>query len=268
MPSPAGPTPPERRLALIASLVLLTLLSWAYVVHLARAPDMSGMAGMPMDMAMGMPMDMPMPPPPPPAAAFAGLFAMWVAMMAGMMLPAVLPTVLLYATMARQRRESGRAPLSVPAFVGGYLAVWIGFSAAAALVQTRLNTALLDLAAASRPAAIAAGLLLIVTGLYQWSALKASCLSHCRSPIAHLSAHWREGTAGAFRMGLGHGGLCLACCWLLMALLFVGGVMHPLWVGGLALLVLLEKLVPRGDLVGRVAGVGFAVWGVVVVLRR
>lgn len=257
MPSPAGTTRPEHRLTVSATLALLTILSWAWVVGVARAPGMS--APMPMDMPG---MDTPM----APTATLLSLFLMWVTMMAGMMLPAVLPTVLLFMSLARQRQRTNRAPLSVPAFVSGYLAVWIGFSALAALLQTRLSVALLDLAPGSRPMSLAAGALLLLTGAYQWTAFKASCLSHCRSPLAHFTAHWREGTRGALRMGLEHGTLCLACCWLLMGLLFVGGVMNPLWVGGLALLVLLEKVVPRGDIVGRIAGAGLAVWGVVLMV--
>lgn len=259
MPSRTGRTLPEERVTVIAALALATILAWAYVVHLARAPGMA--AAMPMDM----PMDMPMPATETGVATLLGLFAMWVAMMVGMMLPAVLPTILLFLAMSRQRQQVGRGGLPVPAFVGGYLAVWIGFSAVAALLQTRLGGALLDLAPGSRPLRLAAGSLLLLAGAYQWSAFKASCLSHCRSPIGHFSAHWREGTIGAFRMGLDHGLLCLACCWLLMGLLFVGGVMHPLWVGGLALLVLLEKVLPHGDLVGRIVGAGLAGWGVVVI---
>jgi predicted metal-binding membrane protein len=239
--------------------MLLSLLAWGYVVRVAGAPAMSD----------GMARDMPMPMPAAgfSAETFLNLLAMWVAMMAGMMLPAVLPSVLLYASMARQRRETARAPLSVPAFVAGYFAVWVGFSGLAALVQIRLNVALLDLTPTTRPAAIAAGIVLIVTGVYQWTRIKAACLSHCRSPLGHFTAQWREGATGALRMGMAHGALCLACCWLLMALLFVGGVMNPLWVGGLALLVLVEKLVPRGDLVGRLVGVGLVVWGVVLAVR-
>ena len=196
-----------------------------------------------------------------------GLFGMWAAMMVGMMLPSVLPNVLLFSSVARRRRESRQSALSVPAFVGGYLVIWLGFSLLAAVVQTRLRIALLPLAHASRPAAIAAGLVLLLTGIYQWTRFKLACLSHCRSPVAHFSGHWREGRLGAFRMGAEHGRLCLGCCWLLMGLLFVGGVMNPWWVGGLALLVLLEKVVPRGDLLGRVAGAGLAVWGVLLLVR-
>lgn len=263
MPSPTGPTPPEGRLALIASIAILTILAWGYVVHVAQAPGMSTPATGPMAM-----MDMAPAGSGAATAATLGLFAMWAAMMVGMMLPAVLPNVLLFSAMARQRREHGRAPLSVSGFVGGYLLVWIGFSLLAALLQTRLHDALLPLTSQSRSAAIAAGLLLFVTGLYQWTRFKVACLAHCRSPLGHFTAHWQEGPGGALRMGMGHGLLCLGCCWLLMGLLFVGGVMNAWWIGGLGLLVLLEKLVPRGDLLGRVAGAGLAVWGLLLIVSR
>jgi predicted metal-binding membrane protein len=258
MPSPAGPTRAERQPALVALILLVVLLAWAYVIHVARSPLM------PMAMPMDMPMDMPMPASAP--ARFGALLAMWIAMMAGMMLPAALPTILLFAAMDRQRRREGRPPLSVAAFVGGYLAVWTGFSALAALIQTRLGDALLDLAPGSRGAALAAGGLLLLAGIYQWSRLKTSCLSHCRSPLGHFSAHWREGRNGALLMGIQHGAVCVGCCWLLMALLFVGGVMNPLWVGGLSVVVLVEKVLPRGDLIGRALGAGLAVWGVVLIV--
>jgi len=260
MPSPTGQTEPERRLSVIVSLAVLTILAWVYVVHVAQAPGMSkDLMDMPgMDMAgMVMPME----------PTLLALFAMWVAMMMGMMLPSVLPNVLLFYAISRQRRGSGRAPVSVTAFVGGYLVAWIGFSLLAALVQTRLRLGLLPLASQSRPAAIAAGLVLLLTGIYQWTRFKVACLSHCRSPVAHFSAHWREGTRGALLMGLGHGLYCLGCCWLLMALLFVGGVMNTYWIAGLALLVLLEKVVPHGDLLGRLAGAGLAAWGLLLIVR-
>lgn len=263
MPSRTGTVPPETRVTVVAALALATILAWAWVVHVANAPGMSG--AMPMDMP-GMDMSA-MEGASPPSATLLSLFGMWVAMMIGMMLPAVLPTVLLFMAMARQRDAQGRAPLSVAGFVGGYLAVWIGFSLVAALLQTRLSVALLERAAGTRAAGIGGGVMLLLAGAYQWSAFKASCLSHCRSPVGHFTAHWREGRYGALRMGLQHGSLCLACCWLLMGLLFVGGVMNPLWVGGLALVVLLEKILPRGDLVGRIVGAGCAVWGVVLLAR-
>jgi len=251
---------------IVASLALVTIIAWGYVVHVAGMP---GMSGTPVDDMTGM-MDMPgmtMAGSEAPAMAnLTELFLMWTAMMVGMMLPSVLPNVLLFSTIARQRRDTGRPPLSVAAFVGGYLTAWTGFSLVAALLQTRLRVALLPMASASRTAAIAAGIILLLTGVYQWTRFKTACLSHCRSPIGHLTAHWREGRFGALRMGLEHGLVCVGCCWLLMGLLFVGGVMNPWWVGGLALLVLLEKVVPRGELLGRVAGLALAGWGVVMIV--
>jgi len=265
MPLSAGTTRPEHRVTVIAALALATILAWAYVIRVAHAPGMGG--AMAMDMP-GMSMDMPgMGGGADTSAPLLSLFLMWTAMMVGMMLPTALPTVLVFQGMSRQRQERGQVPLSVPAFVAGYVLVWTGFSLLAALLQTRLSVALLDLAASSREMSIAAGLLLLLTGAYQWTAYKSSCLSHCRSPLAQFTAHWREGTLGALRMGLSHGIVCLSCCWLLMGLLFVGGVMNPLWVGGLALLVLLERVIPRGEVLGRVAGAGFALWGVLLLVR-
>lgn len=255
-------------MTIVASVTLVTILAWAYVVHVARMPgmsdmpmnDMAGMAGM-----ADMP-DMAMPASSTPTATFLELFLMWTAMMVGMMLPSVLPNILLFSTMARQRKGTDRPQLSTPQFVSGYLLAWVGFSLVAALIQTQLRSALLPSAATSRGAAIAAGALLVLTGIYQWTRFKAACLAHCRSPIGHITAHWREGRFAPLIMGLQHGLVCVGCCWLLMALLFVGGVMNPYWVGGLALLVILEKVVPRGELLGKIAGVALAVWGLLLVL--
>ncbi len=98
------------------------------------------------------------------------------------------------------------------------------------------------------------GALLIAAGAYQMTPLKNVCLKHCRSPVQFISSHWRKGSGGAFRMGLDHGLFCLGCCWAIMGLLFIGGVMNLLWVAAIAVFVLLEKIMPRGVLVGRAAG--------------
>jgi predicted metal-binding membrane protein len=103
--------------------------------------------------------------------------------------------------------------------------------------------------------------LLLAVGLYQWTPWKNACLDHCRAPAGFFAEHWRPGIAGAFRMGIAHGSYCLGCCWLLMGLLFFGGVMNLLWVAGLTLFVLIEKLVPRGDLLARAAGVALLLAG-------
>jgi predicted metal-binding membrane protein len=146
-------------------------------------------------------------------------------------------------------------------FGAGYLAVWTGFSAVAGLSQWLLHrAALLSPAMASATPRLGGGLL-IAAGVYQWLPLKGACLMHCRSPLGFFSHAWREGAAGALLMGLRHGLYCVGCCWLLMALLFMAGVMNLLWVAAIAGFVLVEKVVPGGRLLGKVAGALLVAWG-------
>lgn len=182
------------------------------------------------------------------------ILAMWIAMMIGMMLPSAAPTLLLYARICRSDKSDLAPMRRVYAFAAGYLLAWSGFSALATLLQWALYKAqLLDpmMQSSSR---ILSGALLIAVGLYQWTQFKQSCLAHCRSPAAFISSHWRRGTSGALRMGWSHGLFCLGCCWALMLLLFVGGVMSLAWIGAITALVLLEKLLPAGVLAGHLAG--------------
>ncbi len=148
------------------------------------------------------------------------------------------------------------------AFLGGYLACWLGFSLVAAAVQQLLEASALaspmTMALHSREAGAA---MLIAAGIYQLTPIKDACLGKCRSPGHFLSRHYRPGIAGAVRLGLLHGAYCVGCCWLLMALLFVGGVMNLVWVAALTLLVAAEKLLPKGELLGRAAGLGLVLWG-------
>lgn len=181
------------------------------------------------------------------------LFSMWAAMMVAMMLPSAAPAILLYARVHRHAMAAESAPPTM-AFLAGYLACWFGFSALAAT----LHIALQSDAIRGREAVAT---LLIAAGAYQLSPLKDACLNRCRSPAEFITHHYRPGTAGAFRLGLLHGAYCVGCCWLLMALLFVGGVMNLLWVAGLTLLIAAEKLLPGGQWVARVAGVAFIGWG-------
>jgi predicted metal-binding membrane protein len=151
----------------------------------------------------------------------------------------------------------------VPAglFLLGYVAVWTSFSALAAVAQWALHaTALLSPRMVSTSPVLGGGLL-IAAGVFQWTPLKHACLAHCRSPLSFLSTDWREGWRGAFAMGWKHGAYCTGCCWVLMALLFVAGVMNLWWIAAITLLVLLEKVLPRGLWFGRAAGVSFIVWG-------
>jgi predicted metal-binding membrane protein len=177
------------------------------------------------------------------------VFFMWAAMMVAMMLPSASPMVLLYARVMRGAEAQGhtsRAPAAITAFASGYLAVWILFSLVAVVVQWGLERFGALSAMMSLGPGLLAGGLLIAAGLYQLTPLKAACLAHCRAPASFLAAHWRNGVSGAWRMGLTHGLYCLGCCAVLMALLFVGGVMNLIWIAGLALLVAVEKLAPFG----------------------
>ena len=182
-------------------------------------------------------------------AYWAIAFCMWVVMMVAMMLPSASPMVLLYARVARHAEGKGQltnANGAIAAFAAGYLTVWILFSAAAVGLQYGLEQsgAMSGMMTLREPAL--AGALLIAAGLYQLTPLKESCLTHCRSPARFLAAHWRPGVDGAWRMGLAHGLYCFGCCAALMLLLFVGGVMNLVWIAGLSLIVLAEKLLPQG----------------------
>lgn len=219
----------------LAALAVLALLAWAYLLSGA------GMAGMP---GMGA------------SPRFATNVLMWLVMMVAMMVPAASPTILLYAHVHRHSNGVEPRPPTA-AFLAGYLACWSWFALAAAGLQSWFIPPS-SMALASRHAA--AGLF-VVAGIYQLTPFKYACLSRCRSPARFLSRHYRTGAIGAFRMGMLHGAYCVGCCWLLMALLFVGGVMNLVWIAGLTLLVAAEKLLPGGFWLARIAGIAMIAWG-------
>jgi len=172
----------------------------------------------------------------------------WTVMMAAMMLPSTSPLVLLYA---RQSTAMSSALLTA-----GYVAVWAGVGLAAYGIDMRLPD----------PSNRVVGAVLIAAGLYQLSPLKTACLTRCRNPADFLVTHWRRGRVGALRLGVEHGAYCVGCCWALMGLLIVAGSMSLAWVVAIALVVAGEKLLPAGQLLGRLGGVGLLVAGIVVVL--
>ncbi|MBA3896687.1 MAG: DUF2182 domain-containing protein [Sphingomonadaceae bacterium] len=192
--------------------------------------------------AMAMPAD------PLGAPALIAAFVMWALMMVAMMLPSALPMILTHARLSR-----GAVPAGL--FALCYVAVWTAASLVAALAQQSLvaRGALGPMTLALGDRRIA-GALLIAAGLYQLTPLKRRCLDNCRSPLAFLMRGWRPGIAGTLRLGLSHGLYCLGCCWLLMALLFAGGVMNLAWVALLAGIVLIEKVAPRGVPVAQAVG--------------
>ena len=189
------------------------------------------------------------------------IFLMWWVMMLGMMLPSAAPLLLLFARMMRKEKGAPYVPTGV--FALGYVVMWAAFSAIATGAQWRLEASGLLSGIMVGTSAVLAAALLIAAGVWQLTPLKNACLRHCRSPIGFLSAHWRPGRTGAFRMGLVHGAFCLGCCWFLMALLFYGGVMNLYWIIGLALYILIEKLLPAGVRIGQLTGVALIAWGAV-----
>ena len=201
------------------------------------------------------------------SSSYAGLtFLMWFVMMVGMMLPSVAPTVLLFQRVAR-RAPGGEAFVRTATFLFGYLLVWFGFSAAATFLQMGLiGTGWLD-AMGVLTAPWTRSALLVAVGIYQWLPVKGACLDHCRSPALFLVAAYRPGRTGALRMGLHHGLYCLGCCWALMLLLLIGGVMNLLWVAAITALVFVEKLVAGGDRVRRGFGAAALLAAVVVLFR-
>jgi predicted metal-binding membrane protein len=247
------------RLTMALALAAITMLAWMYL--LSAGATMKSMATeAQMHAAMGM-TDMGV----SSTADWLALFVMWTIMMAGMMLPSAAPVILL--VLAGYRRRGGRhARASAGAFVTGYLVAWTSFSAVAATAQVVLHRAALLSAEMTSRSAVLAGAILIAAGIYQWLPIKKACLSHCQSPLEFLTRHWREGFAGAFTMGLRHGMFCIGCCWAMMALLFVVGVMNVWWIAALAAFVLIEKLAPREFPVGRAAGFILILWGTYEVL--
>jgi predicted metal-binding membrane protein len=191
------------------------------------------------------------------------VFAMWAVMMVAMMVPSATPMLLTFATIARSRRAKGRAFVALWVFLAGYLVLWTAFSLAATLAQWGLHSLALISPMMVGTSPVLGSVLLIVAGIYQWTPFKQACLRHCRTPLQFLLTSWQDGAAGAFLIGLRHGAYCLGCCWLLMAVLFAVGVMNLAWIAAISVFVLLEKTIPRGLWVAKLAGLalmGFGGW--------
>ncbi|MFZ1061385.1 MAG: DUF2182 domain-containing protein [Candidatus Rokuibacteriota bacterium] len=237
------------RAIVAAGLLGVAGLGWLYIVRLGR--EMAVMA----DMAMAMPQMTPW-----DLADFVLTFLMWAVMMVAMMVPSASPMILTFTTINRKRLVDETPLIRTGLFLVGYLLVWAGYSLLAALGQWGLHAAAL-ITPAMAVAPWLGGVLLVAAGVYQFTPLKDVCLSRCQSPFGFILTQWREGAAGALIMGLRHGAFCVGCCWVLMALLFVAGVMNLLWVAAIAAFVLLEKVAPLGRVVSRLAGAILILWG-------
>lgn len=251
------------RAVVAAALAALTVVAWSYTLWLAHDMRMMGeMSGMRMDAAaMGAAMS-------PAASPWTGaefvlMFVMWAVMMVGMMLPSAAPMILIYARVGRQAALQGKPLAATGFFAGGYLLAWAVFSLAATLAQGALQRVALLGTMMESESDVLGGLLLIAAGIFQWTPLKDSCLAHCRAPLAFIQHHggFRRDPVGSLGIGFRHGIYCVGCCWALMALLFVFGVMNVFWIAVLAIFVLLEKIVPFGRAVSRGAGAVLTFWG-------
>ncbi|EDT42631.1 DUF2182 domain-containing protein [Burkholderia ambifaria] len=200
--------------------------------------------------------------------SLATVVLMWWVMMIAMMTPGAAPLVLLYRRVLRHHDPARAGSAFTSTFLlAGYLASWFAFSVVAAVLQMLLQPAGLisGMMLWSKSAALSA-LVLALAGIYQFSPLKQACLRQCRSPVRFLTTYWRPGITGSFLLGVRHGAYCVGCCWLLMALLFVGGVMNVVWIVALSLFVLVEKVLPGGERIGRMLGVVLIAWAVATLL--
>ena len=244
------------RAVVLAGILAIAAIAWAYTVHIAG----SGMGMGSMEGGMGMAMaDMRS----WSAADFGLMFVMWAVMMVAMMAPSAAPMLLMFAALNRRRREREAPYVPTAVFLAGYVVVWGAFSLAATLGNWGLHQAsLLSSMMGASTSGYLGGALLLAAGAFQWSPLKSACLTQCRTPMGFLMTSWREGRGGALRMGLEHGAYCLGCCWALMLLLFVLGIMNLVWIAALAAFVLAEKVAPKAEWVSRGTGVVLAGWGV------
>jgi predicted metal-binding membrane protein len=253
----------RERAVVIAALAILTALAWMDLAWLADdmamgGMDMSGFRMIPAGQGLMMPERAPWQP-----VEFAYVFAMWTVMMVGMMTPSVAPMILIYARVGRQAEMSGQPFAASAWFAAGYLVAWTAFSLAATFAQWALQRAALLTPMMESASNVLGGVVLIAAGVYQWTPVKEACLSYCQAPLTFIMRHggFRREAAGALTLGFRHGLYCIGCCWALMLLLFVGGIMNLLWIAALAMLVLFEKTVPFGKSVSRVAGVAFIAMG-------
>jgi predicted metal-binding membrane protein len=240
----------HERAVLGTALITIPLLCGAWIVPMAR--DMYGAMTGPSLWMMTSAWD---------ARHVALLCAMWTVMMIGMMVPSAAPMLLIYAAVMRRSGEGASAALRVYPMAAGYLLIWFGFSVAATFLQRALSVSRLLSPMMALTSPRASGLLLIAAAAYQLTPLKGACLDSCRSPIAFIAAHTKPGATGAFRLGVEHGLYCLGCCWALMLILFVGGVMNLLAIAALMMFVLFEKLTPFGVLGARLGAVGLLAAG-------
>ena len=238
------------RIVVAAAILIIAAIAWAYTVYVAEA----GVGNMQMAMADMRSWS---------GADFGLMYVMWAVMMVAMMAPSAAPMILMFAAVNRRRKERAAPYVPTGVFLAGYVIVWSAFSLAATSGNWGLHQAsLLSSMMGASTSGYLGGALLLLAGVFQWSPLKYACLKQCRTPMGFLMTSWKEGHGGALRMGLEHGAYCLGCCWSLMLLLFVLGIMNLVWIAALAAFVLAEKVAPKAEWVSRITGVLLVGWGI------
>lgn len=240
------------RAIVISGIAIVSVLAWTYMVYMAW-----GMKNVDMGMEMSLPQMQSW-----GVVNFFLMFMMWTVMMVAMMVPSATPMVLMFASIYRKRYEQEEPVVSTGMFLLGYLLAWAWYSVLATLGQWGLHSVALLSPTMVSTSPILGGSLLLAAGIFQFTPLKNACLTRCRSPLGFLLNEWREGSRGAFIMGLRSGNYCVVCCWALMSLMFVVGVMSLLWMAIIAAFVLAEKIVPKGYWVNRISGLLLIAWGV------
>jgi len=245
----------RNRLVALGGLAAVIVLSWLYLIHLnaEMLPGHGSMAHMAMPaLAPGLP------------APLLAAFVMWSVMMVAVMLPTALPAAAVFENLAHRRSLHLHSAAATAFFVAGYAAAWTGYSAVAAAGQVALSRAALLTPMLQSASVTLSTVVLLAAGAFQFTPLKDACLTKCRTPFGFFLAEWRDGKIGALVLGFRHGSYCVGCCWALMAVMFAVGAMNLLWMAGLTLFVLGEKLTPAHWRFRHLAGTALVLWGVVV----
>ncbi len=191
-----------------------------------------------------------------------GIFAsMWVAMSIAMMLPTAVPMISAYMEICRTAAAKSIATVSPPVLIAGYLSVWLAFALSAAIAQVGFLRLLSLYPVTPAISQAGASLLLTAAGIYQFTALKQACLTKCRAPLNFFLANWSDSPRDIFQLGVKQGVFCLGCCWALMLVMFVTGIMDILWMVALTALMVAEKTIPRADILRRITGFALIAWG-------
>jgi predicted metal-binding membrane protein len=246
------------RFIIITGLLLIALLSWLYMVYLYRQMTYMDMNAL----FFAMPMTAKW-----TYIDFMLLFLMWLVMMIAMMTPSVSPLILVFAKINRERKQQNHPFAHVALLMTGYFLVWAAFSLAATSLQWFLQQISLLSPDMKTTSKVLGSMILITTGIFQFTPLKQTCLAHCRSPLNFVLQHWKDGKLGALRMGLENGLYCLGCCWMLMVLLFVTGIMNLLWVSIIAMFVLFEKMLSGFKWIPYLAGILLILYGILLLIK-